>query len=53
LYLAVAEHFNPIPVLVSAVREYRDDRAFGLIAESLIDLVTNCEFGSHVEPSSP
>jgi hypothetical protein len=27
--------------LTSAVREYRDDRAFGVIAERLIDLVTN------------
>jgi hypothetical protein len=51
--LAVAEHFNPVPVLTSAVREYRDDRAFGVTAESLIDLVTNYEFGSHVEPSGP
>jgi hypothetical protein len=51
--LAVAEHFNPVPVLTSAVRKYCDDRTFGVIAESLIDLVTNCEFRSHVEPSSP
>lgn len=43
----MAEYFNRIAALASKVRKYRNDRAFCVIAERLIDFVTNCEFGSH------
>jgi hypothetical protein len=53
LYRAVTEHFNRITVLAGAIREDRNDRTDGVIAECLIDLVANREFGSHGESSSP
>jgi hypothetical protein len=49
LYRAVAEHFNCVPLLTGLIRKYRDDRSFGAVAERLIDLVTDCEFGCHGE----
>jgi len=47
LYRAVAEHFNGITALAGAVGKYRNHRAFGVIVERLIDLVTNCKFLGH------
>jgi hypothetical protein len=44
VYRVVAEHFNRITALAGAVGKYRNHRAFGVIAEDLIDLVTNCKF---------
>jgi hypothetical protein len=49
LYRAVTEHFNDIPGLTCLIGENRDYYSFGVIAERLIDLVTNCKFGSHGE----
>jgi hypothetical protein len=49
----VAEHFNRIAMHTGAVSEYRNDRSFRVVAERLIDLVTDCEFGSHGESSNP
>jgi hypothetical protein len=47
LYRAVTGHFNRITLLSGAVGEYRDDGAFGVIAERLVDLVANREFAGH------
>jgi hypothetical protein len=44
LYRTVAEHFNGIPALAGAVAEYRNHCSFGVVAERLIDLVTDCKF---------
>jgi hypothetical protein len=44
LYCAVAENFNRITMLTGQVRKYSDDRSFGVVAERLIDLVSNCKF---------
>jgi hypothetical protein len=44
LYRAVAEHLDSVTALARSIRHYRDDRAFGVIAERLIDLVANCKF---------
>jgi hypothetical protein len=44
LYCAVAEHFNRITVVTGQVRKNCDDRSFGVVAERLIDLITNCKF---------
>ena len=41
LYRAVAEHFNGIPALAGLAPVYRNDRSFGVVAERLIDLVSN------------
>jgi hypothetical protein len=49
----VAEHFNRISALSGLILEYSDDGSFGVVAEGLIDLVTNCKFGSHDESSDP
>jgi hypothetical protein len=49
LYRAVAEHLDSVTALARTIRDYRDDRAFGVIAERLIDLVANCKFGGHGE----
>jgi hypothetical protein len=47
LYGAVAGHFNRVTVLSGAVGEYRDDRAYRVIAERLIHLVADREFAGH------
>jgi hypothetical protein len=52
LYRAVTGHFNRITVLAGTVGEYRDDRTFGVIAERLVDLVADREFGGHRESSN-
>jgi hypothetical protein len=41
----VAEHFDGIPTISPAIRKDRDYCSFGVIAERLIDLVTDYEFG--------
>jgi hypothetical protein len=45
----VTEHFNRVPGLTCSIRENRDYSSFGVVAERLIDLVTNCKFGIHGE----
>jgi hypothetical protein len=35
---------QPTIVFTGQVRKYSDDRSFGVVAERLIDLVTNCKF---------
>jgi hypothetical protein len=45
----VNEHFNGVPGLTFSISENRDYGSFGVVAERLIDLVTNCKFGSHGE----
>jgi hypothetical protein len=40
----MTKHFDRITMLTSAVGKYRDDHSFGVVAERLIDLVTNCKF---------
>jgi len=50
---AVAEHFDRVPQSTGPIREYRNDRSRGVVAERLMDLVTDCEFGSHGESSTP
>jgi hypothetical protein len=49
----VAEHFNRIPEPAGLIRKYRNDRSRGVVAERLMDLVTDYEFGSHGESSTP
>jgi hypothetical protein len=48
----VAEQFNCISAITRPIRENRYDRSFSVVAERLIDLVTNREFGSHGESSA-
>jgi hypothetical protein len=43
----VAEQFDGISAIARPVRENRHDRSFRVVAERLVDLVTDCEFGSH------
>jgi hypothetical protein len=45
LYRPVAEHFDGIPALSRPIRENRDYCSFGVVAERLIDLVTDYKFG--------
>jgi hypothetical protein len=40
----VAKHFNRITLLTCLILEYRNDRSFGLVAERLIDLVTDSKY---------
>ena len=49
----MAEHFNRIPEATGLIREYRNDRSLGVVAEGLMDFVTDYEFGSHGESSTP
>jgi hypothetical protein len=49
----VAEYFDGIPAISHPIRQNRDYYSFGVVAERLIDLVTDCEFGSHGESSNP
>lgn len=44
---AVAEHFDRITAFTGRVLKYGDDRSLGVVAERLIDLVTNCKFQSY------
>jgi hypothetical protein len=53
LYRAVAEHFHRITALTGQVSKYSDHRSFGVVAERLVDLVTNYKFCSHRESSNP
>jgi hypothetical protein len=46
----VAEHFNRITVLTGQVRQYSDDRAFGVVVERLIDLITIANFEAITNP---
>jgi hypothetical protein len=48
----VTEHFNGVSGLPCTIRKSRDYGSFGVIAERLIDLVTDCKFGSHGESFS-
>ncbi|MBR1144268.1 hypothetical protein [Bradyrhizobium sp. AUGA SZCCT0431] len=50
---AVAEHFNRLPESTGLILEYRNDRSLGVVAECLMDLVTDYESGSHGESSTP
>jgi hypothetical protein len=45
----VTEHFNGVSGLPCTIRKNRDYGSFGVIAERLIDLVTNRKFGIHGE----
>jgi hypothetical protein len=47
LYCAVAGQFNCISAIARSIGPNRYYRPFCVVAERLIDLVTNCEFGSH------
>ena len=49
--LYLAQHFHRITALTGQFRKYSDDRSFGVVAERLIDLVTDCKFKSHGEPN--
>jgi hypothetical protein len=40
----MAKHFNRLTLLSCLILEYRNDRCFGLVAERLIDLVTNSKY---------
>jgi hypothetical protein len=44
LYRAVAKHFDRITVFAGQVIKHSDDRSLGVVAEPLIDLVTNRKF---------
>jgi hypothetical protein len=48
----VAKHFHRITVLTGQVGKYSDDRSFGVVAECLIDLVTNYRFEAMATPSA-
>jgi hypothetical protein len=48
----MAEHFDRIPESAGLIREYRNDRSLGVVAEGLMDFVTDYEFGSHGESST-
>jgi hypothetical protein len=48
---AVTEHLDRVPAFTGPIRQYGNDRPSGMIAECLIDLVANGEFGSHEESS--
>jgi hypothetical protein len=50
---AVAEPFDRIPESTGLIPEYRNDRSLGVIAECLMDLVADYEFGSHCKSSTP
>ena len=52
LYRAVAEHFNRVTAFSGQVLKYSNDRSLGVVAEGLIDLVTNCKFRSRMENPS-
>jgi hypothetical protein len=45
----MTEHFNGVSGLPCTIRKSRDYGSFGVMAERLIALVTNCKFGSHDE----
>jgi hypothetical protein len=40
----MAKNFNRITLLTGQVRKYGDDLSFGVVAERLIDLVSNRKF---------
>jgi hypothetical protein len=49
----MAEHFDRIPLSTGLIREDRNNRSLGVVAERLMDFVTNYEFGRHGESSTP
>jgi hypothetical protein len=43
----MTRQFDRISAITRPVRKNRDDRSIGVVAERLIDFVTDCKFGGH------